>query len=58
MYRGELVKQLEWPNCDRSEGFFTKACREAGYRFAYLGTLEDEPKVEHIGLDRMNGSGY
>lgn len=58
MYRRELVKEFDWPLGDQSEGIFTAKLREAGYRFGYLGTLEDEPWVTHIGSDRGDGHGY
>lgn len=52
VYRG-------WPQVDRSEGIFTldllKDHPES--RFAFWGSIADDPWVEHIGKERV-GSGY
>jgi len=38
-----------------SEPNVTDTLLEHGYRFGYLGRIEDEPRVEHIGHERMAG---
>ena len=58
LYRRELVQEFEWPICDHSEGFMSFELVRKGFKFGYLGTTEDPPKVTHIGNDRMGGIGY
>lgn len=58
MYRRELIREFDWPLEEGSEGKFTIKLREAGYKFGYMGKLDDKPWVTHIGVDRANGKGY
>ena len=57
IYRRSLIDTVEWPTGAHTEGRFTIAMRELGYRFAYLGERSDPPWVHHIGNERI-GTGY
>ena len=57
LYRRSLIETVEWPLGAQSEGMFSIALRELGYRFAFLGERTDTPWVHHIGNERA-GSGY
>jgi hypothetical protein len=48
---------LGWPDVPESEGMFTFKLRAMGVHFGFLGQLGDEPRVTHIGNDRV-GAGY
>ncbi len=52
-----VVKQLDWPATEHSEGLFTQVAREAGYRFGYWGARGSGTWVTHIGNERT-GHGY
>ena len=41
-----------------SEPNVTETLRAAGFRFAYFGTVDDPPRVTHIGARRMEGAIY
>lgn len=56
LYRASLMK-LGWPQVPHSEGMFTFKLRDLGYKFAFYGTKEDPPWVNHIGNVRT-GTGY
>lgn len=57
LYRRSLLTETEWPIGKHSEGMFTIALLERGYRFAYFGERTDAPWVHHIGTERA-GKGY
>lgn len=64
LYRRSLLS-VGWPNVDNSEGIFTHRLLSDGtpetsgdrVRFAFWGTKQDPPAVEHIGVSRA-GVGY
>lgn len=56
LYRRSLLLH-DWPQVEHSEGMFSIALRDIGYRFAFLGERTDTPWVHHIGTERA-GQGY
>ena len=57
LYRISLIN-LGWPQQELSERRFTEMCLEQGLHFGFWQTgLDDAPKVNHIGVDRV-GIGY
>lgn len=57
LYRRDLIENHDWPDGPNSEGRFTIRLRDSGFRFAYLGGVEDAEHVTHIGTHRA-GTGY
>lgn len=57
LYPGVLPHMVQWPLGADSEGRFGITMRNAGAKFAFLGELDQEPAVTHIGAER-NGTGY
>lgn len=55
---GRNVVELGWPEGEHSEGHFGFKLWENGLYSSFLGGKFDKPKVEHIGYDRANGTGY
>jgi len=56
LYRRSLLDH-EWPLVEHSEGMYSIALLELGYRFAFLGDFDTDPWVHHIGTNRA-GTGY
>lgn len=56
LYRSELM-MLGWPDCARSEAEFTRELLGWGYAFAFYGSRQSPPSVEHTGTQRT-GVGY
>lgn len=59
LYRRELVDETEWPAGSQSEGRYGIELlrQDPARRFAFYGSRDSGPWVEHIGHDRV-GSGY
>jgi len=57
LYRRSLIERYDWPDGDLSEGMFSAALRDDGFRFGYWGKHGDAPTVHHIGEHRQ-GIGY
>jgi hypothetical protein len=49
--------RVGWPQVKHSEGIFTHQLLDQGRRFAFWGGKLDQPRVEHIGVQRA-GNGY
>ena len=46
---------VECPETGNPETYFTPYLADQGYWFAFLGTIEDKPKVFHVGEERGAG---
>lgn len=59
LYRRELVDETEWPAGSQSEGRYGIELlrQDPARRFAFYGSRDSGPWVEHIGRDRV-GTGY
>lgn len=54
LYRAEMTRRFDWPAVEHSEGIFThRLLEDPAVRFAFWGRRDDEPRVHHIGEQRV-----